>query len=255
MCTVIVRVGDDPSEPVRLLAVRDEDPARSWDPLGAWWPERLPGVVGVRDRRAGGAWLAADPATKRLAVMLNRADVLEIPESELVSRGGLVLGSVAGEAPPERPRTHGFNLVEVQPGSAIVTSWDGTALRRQELPPGTHMIAHDDVDDATPRIAEWLGAFRVTDPDDSAGDPASLWRPWLDVLERSAALGPVDDRAIIRDNRPFGYPTLSLLVCLASVSADGVDVRYGAFDDPGTWNAIDLAAPIRPDVSGIAPPG
>ena len=54
MCTVIVHVPEDSTAAIRVLAVRDEDPARAWDPLGAWWPE-LPGVVGVRDTRAGGA--------------------------------------------------------------------------------------------------------------------------------------------------------------------------------------------------------
>ena len=40
----------------------------------------------------------------------------------------------------------------------------------------------------------------------------------------------------MRDIRPFGYPTLSLLVCTASVGASGVDVRYGEFAEPGVWN-------------------
>ncbi|PNA34677.1 NRDE family protein, partial [Pseudomonas sp. MPR-AND1A] len=61
MCTVIVRVPDDPRHPTRVLAVRDEDPEREWNPLGDWWPEAHPGVIGVRDVRAGGAWLAAAP--------------------------------------------------------------------------------------------------------------------------------------------------------------------------------------------------
>ena len=59
MCTVIVSVPNAPGAPTRLLAVRDEDPARPWNPLGAWWPERDDRIVGVRDVRAGGAWLAA----------------------------------------------------------------------------------------------------------------------------------------------------------------------------------------------------
>src|SRR5690606_4917677 len=78
MCTVIIRVG---AGEVRLLAIRDEDPERPWQPLGASWPETHPGVVGVRDVRAGGAWLAADPARRRLAVLLNRADLSDRPES------------------------------------------------------------------------------------------------------------------------------------------------------------------------------
>ena len=93
-----------------LLAIRDEDPARPWNPLGPWWPDTHEGVMGVRDARAGGAWLAADPATHRLAVLLNREDLSDRAESEVVSRGSIVLASVAGTSPGEAPRTHGFNL-------------------------------------------------------------------------------------------------------------------------------------------------
>lgn len=232
MCTVIVHVPAGAGEPVRLLAVRDEDPGRSWDPLGAWWPAH-PEIVGVRDRRAGGAWLAADPAAGRVAVILNRADVVTAPDESLASRGHVVLDAIRGTEPVSgEPRTHGFNLVEVDARGAHVTMWDGRTVRRVDLAPGIHMIAHDDVDDPeTARIAAWHDAF---------GEPAvgdeRWWEPWLDTLERTSALGSVDDRAIVRDNRPFGYPTLSLLVCAASVGPDGADVRYGEFDEPGSWN-------------------
>ncbi|MHC2999239.1 NRDE family protein [Microbacterium sp. HJ5] len=237
MCTVVIRVPESADEPIRVLAIRDEDPERPWNPLGRWWPEAHEGIVGVRDVRAGGAWLAADPGTHRLAVLLNRADTSSRPESELVSRGGIVLASVAGTSPSGEPPTHGFNLVEVAPGAARVLTWDGVALRTVDLAPGTHMIAHDDVDDlATPRIARWLEDFRATPV-----DAERWWDAWLGVLRRSAELPPTDDRAIIRDNRPLGYPTLSLLACVASVSPGGVEVAYGELDRPGHWSELDLA--------------
>ncbi|TDN92093.1 NRDE family protein [Microbacterium sp. BK668] len=257
MCTVIVHVPASVGEPLRLLAVRDEDPARPWDAIGPWWPETYPGVVGVRDVRAGGAWLAADPDEGRLAVLLNRADVETIPDDAVRSRGGLVLESVAGRSPGEHPPTHGFNLVEVAGTRVSVTTWDGTDRRAVQLGPGTHMIAHDDVDDAaTPRIARWLAPFTeahtapatdasapaVADLDEPAGTPPGDWfAPWLALLEASADLPPTDDEAIIRDNRPHGYPTLSLLVCTATIGPDGVELAYGAFDEPGRWNRPDLA--------------
>jgi len=55
------------------------------------------------------------------------------------------------------------------------------------------------------------------------------------VLDRSAELSPDDDRAIIRDNRPHGYPTQSLLLCAAEITSSGVDVRYGELDHPARW--------------------
>jgi len=235
VCTVIVHVPADPAAPVRLLAVRDEDPQRSWDPLGPWWPE-LPTVEGVRDRRAGGAWLATDAEAGRVAVILNRADVLPADPTGSAepprSRGRIVLDAVSGDGPSTPPHAQGFNLVEATAAGATVTMWDGTGLRRVALRPGIHMIAHDDVDDpATARIAAWRDDFA-----EPAADDERWWEPWLDTLERSSALGPTDDRAIVRDNTPFGYPTLSLLVCAASVGTNGVDVHYAEFDEPGQWS-------------------
>lgn len=238
MCTVVIRVPSTSDEPTRILAIRDEDPSRPWNPLGRWWPESHDGVLGVRDVRAGGAWLAADPEQRRLAVLLNRADVSTRPESEMTSRGSLVLDSVAGRAIDDTPTTHGFNLVEVDASSARVVAWDGDTVRVEELAPGTHMIAHDEVDDAsTPRIARWLEDFRSA----PLGTGDDWWRPWLDLLERTAELDSTDDAAIIRDNRPYGYPTLSLLACVASVDAAGIDVRYGELNEPGHLEGLDLS--------------
>ena len=235
MCTVIIHVPESPSSPTRLLAVRDEDPTRPWNPLGEWWPQH-PGVIGVQDIRAGGAWLAADPQAHRLAVLLNRADTVGIPEDAVRSRGELALDSVAGRSPGERPPMHGFNLLEVSPASTRVVSWNGVERRESPVAPGTHMIAHDDIDDpGTARISHWLEQFRVAPTLD--GD--DWYRPWLEVLERGAELPPSDDRAIIRDNTAHGYPTLSLLVCVASVGPDGVDVRYAELPQPGVWSPLD----------------
>lgn len=226
MCTVVIEVREDCT---RLLAVRDEDPDRPWDPLGAWWPEQYPGVIGIRDRRAGGAWLAADPASHRLAVLLNRADVLDLPEDRVLSRGSLALESVAGRSPIAPLPMHGFNLLEVTAAGARVLSWDGVTLHESPVPSGVHMIAHGELDDAvTARIARWLGAFRRAPDRDWPG-------AWIRVLATTTALDPADDHAIIRDNRPHGYPTQSLLYCTASVGQDVVEVVDHALPAPGRW--------------------
>lgn len=235
MCTVILHVPDRPGGPIRVLAVRDEDPARAWDPPGPWWPDTHPGVIGVRDARAGGAWLAVDGAAGRLAVILNRRDV----PGATASRGAVVLDAVAGRAPGE-VRTNGFNLVVVEGSGARVYAWEGGMLRETPLPPGVHMIAHDEVDDdATPRIARWLPEFRGAD--------AGAWPgTWLDVLTRSAVLDSADDAAIVRDNRAHGISTLSLLVCTAEVSPGAVELAWAALDEPGRWTAPPLhPAPPR----------
>ncbi|MFE6996716.1 NRDE family protein [Microbacterium sp. NPDC057659] len=223
MCTVVIET--EPGS-ARLLAVRDEDPQRDWDDLGPWWPERYPGVIGIRDRRAGGAWLAVDPASRRLAVLLNRADVLALPADQALSRGSLALESVAGRSPQGSPSMHGFNLLEVSPEGSRVLSWDGASLRETPVDPGVHMIAHDDLDDpGTARIAAWLPRFAASDPD-----------AWLALLQETAALDPDDDRAIIRDNTTHGYPTLSLLYATAEVGLDGATVSSHVLQRPGHWD-------------------
>ena len=227
MCTVVIDVAEPGGS--RLLAIRDEDPERAWDSLGEWWPEQYPGVVGIRDRRAGGAWLAVDPKARRLAVLLNRADTLDLPADQVLTRGSLALESVAGRSPSAPLRMHGFNLLEVGPDSARVLSWDGEHLIETPVPTGVHMIAHDGLDDpATARIARWLPEFRA--------HPARTenWEDeWWDLLTASTTLDPTDDAAIIRDNRPHGYPTQSLLYCLATVGHDGLEVHAAALTSPG----------------------
>ncbi len=238
MCTVIVDVPADPRDPTRVLAVRDEDPARPWDAPGAWWPADYPGVRGVRDRRANGAWLAVADAPGRLAVILNRAEpVAPGSDGPLASRGRLVLASVAGGPAPDEPRTAAYNLVEVDAGRATVSSWDGAGVRRTELRPGVHMIAHHDLDDPrTTRITRWLPEFRAASLRDGSAPHPDDWRArWIEVLARSAQLAPDDDAAIVRDNRAHGFPTLSLLVCLAEVGADAVGLSEATLPAPGEW--------------------
>lgn len=230
MCTAIIEVSDEPTRAVRLLAVRDEDPNRPWDPPGEWWPDNLPGVTGVRDRLANGAWLATHSTRGTLAVLLNRvandgshshAVDPEAAEPALKSRGMIVLASAEGESVSEQPGTANFNLIEIHGHQAMVTYWDGETVTRSQLQPGVHMIAHQNIDDvSTPRIARWLPEFQTL-----AGLPDERWREaWNALLTRTTELDLGDDRAIIRDNRVHGYPTQSLLVCTAEVHGDRVDL-------------------------------
>lgn len=236
MCTVVFHVPDAPSDPVRLLAVRDEDPSRRWNPLGAWW-EELPGVIGVQDRRAGGAWLAARPRKGRLAVVLNREGDPDVPAESIASRGTLPLDAVAGRSLAHAPRMRGFNLLTVDAGRVGVTSWDGRTMRTAMPEPGVHMLAHHDVDDPrTERISAWLDAFGEADDDDWIAD-------WTAVLARTAETDPRDDRAIVRDNRPHGYPTMSTLACVAEVGHGAADVRYAELAVPGAWSPLEFSRP------------
>ncbi|MEV4461949.1 NRDE family protein, partial [Microbispora sp. NPDC049633] len=70
MCTVIVSVEPESGAPVLLAGVRDEFVVRPWMSPDRHWPA-YPGLVGGRDLEAGGTWLAADPAGRRVAALLN----------------------------------------------------------------------------------------------------------------------------------------------------------------------------------------
>ncbi len=237
MCTVIIEVPEHPDSPTRLLAIRDENPQRPWDPLGYWWPEEHPGVTGVRDRRAGGAWLAAAPARGRLAVLLNRGEQIALDASaaaQLASRGGLTLASMAGLPVLSHPNTASFNLIEVSGSASTLTRWDGHTVTRTALTPGVHMIAHDELDDSTtPRIKRWLPEFQAL-----RAAPDSRWRSqWAEVLSRSAEMDPDDDQAIIRDNSVHGYATKSLLACLAEIGPSSVDLEDALLPEPARWGS------------------
>src|SRR5215475_4284789 len=67
VCTVVLRWTT--GEPLRILAIRDEFVSRDFDPPGAWWPEQQ-GVIGGRDRLAGGSWCVSDPRTDVTALVL-----------------------------------------------------------------------------------------------------------------------------------------------------------------------------------------
>lgn len=235
MCTVIVEVPERPEHASRLLAIRDEHPERQWDPPGRWWPETHPGVRGVRDRLAGGAWLAADDGGT-LSVILNRGESVAAlaPDSApaLKSRGEIVLDSIAGKELPDQPHTESFNLVEVRGSRVIVTTWNGIELQRQKLTPGVHMVAHGGVNSAeSARINTWLPKFQQL-----AGIGDARWRDaWLAILTESAKLQPGDDRAIIRDNTPHGVPTKSLLVCFAEVWSTEVEIESATLAEPSKW--------------------
>src|SRR5690625_586497 len=75
-CTVDIEGRESSDAPTRVLALRDEHPDRAWDPLGRWWPE-TPSVIGVHDRKAGGAWLSIDEERRHLAVILNRGEPVD----------------------------------------------------------------------------------------------------------------------------------------------------------------------------------
>lgn len=164
MCTVVVTVGT-PGEPAHVLALRDEFADRGFDDPDTWWPDQ-PGVVGGRDRTAGGSWCVTDIAQGTTALVLNRTERLTgSPSRGLLPLAAVAHGTAWTEAVDHRQMA-GFNLVLAGPGGATVWSWDARELRRVDLTAGTHVVTSNGVDSGdakTARFAPWFAASPVAD--------------------------------------------------------------------------------------------
>ena len=191
VCTLII--GRDVVAPgtVLLAANRDEDPARPADPPGVL--NASPRLVGGRDRRAGGTWLAVRE-TRAVVAILNRRDRSgepAPPASDRRSRGSLVLevaaaveddpsgawsGAEASE-PLRATAATGLSRAALLRAVAALTaaryapctlvfaapeaSWlmalesDG-APRFEPLAAGWHVLTHADLDDPREPRTAWL---------------------------------------------------------------------------------------------------
>ena len=178
VCTVVVFVGPDR---VLLAANRDERLERPWDPPAAWWPDR-PGVVGGRDRSAGGTWMAINRYGV-VATVLNRPGTLG-PAAGKRSRGELPLVALehaTTTAAAEALATldaglwRGFNMVLADRGGAWFVSGIGYGSPRAEpLAAGVSMVtAYDPNDPDSPRTARHLPRFQAAQPD---------WDAWHAIL-------------------------------------------------------------------------
>ena len=131
--------------------------------------------------------LAPFPFAERVDCQLTPLLQVELAALVLVvvAEDGARLAALGRELGVERERDRVRELLakavrqqDVDGAAVRVVSWDGRDLRSRSLEPGVHMLAHDDVDDAsTARIAAWLDVFRA-----ATGRPDAWIEAWLDVL-------------------------------------------------------------------------
>jgi uncharacterized protein with NRDE domain len=239
MCTVVMLHRPGHAWPLVLAALRDEMLARAWDPPGAHWPDR-PGVVGGRDRLAGGTWMASDG--QRVACVLNRPGTLGSQPGKR-SRGVLPLAALADE-PIDVGAFAAFNLVCAgRAGGWSLESETGRAVRRA-IPEGVSLLTAHGLDSGeSPRARLHLPRFRAAPaPDPGAGD----WSAWLDLLastEAEPGAGPRGGMTVAPDD---GYGTVS--VSLFALPAEGAPVWLFAVGPPkgAAFRPIDLAAAAAP---------
>ncbi|GAA1695869.1 hypothetical protein GCM10009733_109220 [Nonomuraea maheshkhaliensis] len=209
MCTLIVKTGPR----LTLMGVRDEFADRPWEGPGEHWPD-YPGVIGGRDLKAGGTWLAVHPAARRAAALLN-GHGRAAEETTKVSRGDLALkAAYTGELPEgDLSRYDPFHLVLAGLARVRLLSWDGERAVRTDLPAGTSMVVNSGLDAESERVRAYLPRFR--DSDD-----------WRELIQEE----PSDDRGalIIRHELPDGRLFASLSVM--EVVIDPGEVTYDFAD-------------------------
>lgn len=169
MCTLLLGWRVPGVAPLLLAANRDEDPARPSD--GPRVLHGSPRVVGGRDRRAGGTWLAIRERSAIVAI-LNRRTATEPPappSRPVPSRGLLALDvAAAGDGHPRALAAAARLLLAADayaPCSLVVAGPEaafaihhrgGREAATLEITPGWHVITHEDLDDRTEPRTRWL---------------------------------------------------------------------------------------------------
>jgi uncharacterized protein with NRDE domain len=217
VCTVVTRWDSD--EALRILAIRDEFVSRDFDAPGAWWPDQ-PGVIGGRDRLAGGTWCASDVEAGVSALVLNRIE----RHTGTPSRGVLPLAAVAaGTSWPERVdhrEMASFTLVLASPSGVTAWTWDASELARTDLPAGTHVFTSRGLDSGDEKAERWAPQFAS--------------RPWLEIVTERP---PTDDRTALIVEHPFETDTYATVFGQLITAAPG-DLRISRSHTPwlaDTW--------------------
>jgi uncharacterized protein with NRDE domain len=198
MCTLAIYMGMFPEFPVVVAANRDEYLAR---PAAA--PTALcehPLVIGGKDLRAGGTWLAVNQFGIIAGLLNRRSDLPANPECR--SRGLLCLDALRHKTVDEAlrfvaaqnpERYNPFNLLLASRERAVVAHNRQGRIESTTLSAGTHLLTNLDVDDfECPRISRSFSRFADLAAQPAiAVDPARLRRRLAELLsDHSTQLDP-----------------------------------------------------------------
>jgi|SRR5579885_253917 uncharacterized protein with NRDE domain len=256
MCTLALYLRVFPQFPLVVAANRDEFLAR---PAAA--PTTLcqyPLVVGGKDLRAGGTWLAINEHGL-IAGLLNRRS--ELPaDPDRRSRGLLCLDAlkfptvsealrfVVAQAPE---RYNPFNLLLASRAEAAVAHNRQGRIDATMLAPGTHLLTNLDVNDfECPRISRSFNRFAALASERSVADDPPLMRQRLAALlsDHSTQLDPRTGRpnSLCLHLGDYGTRESSLVF----VDAQGRVEHYFA---PGPPCTTAYAAAAVPEMDGRKP--
>jgi hypothetical protein len=137
----------------------------------------------------------------------------------------------------------GFHLLRGTTAGVTVWSWDGTAVKRQDLEPGDHIIVNLGVDTAedplVPHFAPLLAAT-PSPPLTAGAGTARAWDGWADLL-RGDSLAGDDPRALIVRREYDGRTYASTSASLVAVNRHGARFDFTATPADPAWTEVPLA--------------
>jgi uncharacterized protein with NRDE domain len=165
MCLLVLAWRMHPRYRLVVAANRDEFHDRAAAPLAPWPPPSQ--ILGGRDLRAGGAWLALDRA-RRFGVVTNYREA-QRPRTDAPSRGDLIPRFLAGGASAagflaqlekQAAAYSGFNLL-LADREALWYGSNRTAPFARQLQPGVHGLSNELLDTPWPKLLRVKRAFEA----------------------------------------------------------------------------------------------
>jgi uncharacterized protein with NRDE domain len=156
MCLLVLAWEAHPHYRLVVAANRDEFHERPTVPMAKW--PAPDDIIGGRDLRAGGTWLAMD-RSRRFGVITNFRE-LQRPSPNVPSRGNLIPSYLRGELGPEQylaelePRARdysGFNLL-LADGESLWYASNRAERFAQPLPPGIYGLSNELLDTPWPKL-------------------------------------------------------------------------------------------------------
>jgi uncharacterized protein with NRDE domain len=192
MCLLVLAWEAHPRYRLIVAANRDEFHARPAAPLGKW--SDAPEILGGRDLKAGGAWLALD-RRRRFGVVTNFRD-LQRSAADAPSRGTLIPAYLAQDLSSAQylaalettaQAYAGFNLL-VSDGRELWYACNRGPRFARRLAPGVYGLSNHFLDTPWPKLARVRGEFEA----------------WLEGAD-AAGIEPL--HAMLADREPAGPAT------------------------------------------------
>ncbi|SFH22696.1 NRDE family protein [Modicisalibacter xianhensis] len=158
MCLIVLDWQPGSLRPLRLAANRDEFYDRPTAPLARW--QEAPDVLGGRDLRAGGTWLAVH-RKGRMAAVTNVRDPQHKAPADGPSRGELVRNALECDslttwledlARRGASSYAGFNLLASDGHTLWHLHHGRTGTRLQQVAPGLHGLSNATLDTPWPKL-------------------------------------------------------------------------------------------------------